>query len=167
VGTSYVDYHGRGFWTRDAALETVLGLLVAELEPLSGGDDALSPVLDRWSLQATAGFNGCVSADLDTNLAEPTVSLLVAAGIRRVLDGLPTDGLVTAGDAAFMRRASRACGGEPCRSPSALASWVIQVAKTILELIEGELPATAGDRWFVDGAGLQKLPRTRRETPSA
>jgi hypothetical protein len=83
VGTSYVDYRGRGFWTRDAALQTVLGLLVAELEPLSRGDHVISSVLDRWSLQATAGFNGCVCAELDANLTEPTLPSVVAAGLRR------------------------------------------------------------------------------------
>jgi hypothetical protein len=162
---SYVDYRGRGFWTRDAALETVLGLLVAELEPLSG-DHALRVVLDQWSLQATAGFNGCVSAELDANLAEPTLPSVVAAGIRRMLDRLPADGLVNAGDAVFMQRAISVGSGGPCRSPSALAPWVTQVAKTLLELIEGDLPATASDFWFVDGAGRRKLPRIRRDTPS-
>ncbi len=33
MGTSLTEYRGRGFWTRDAALETVLALLVPELEP--------------------------------------------------------------------------------------------------------------------------------------
>ena len=71
MGTSFVEYRGSGFWTRDAALETVLGLLVAELQPLCHGEDSLSSVLDHWTMQATAGFTGCVSADLDSNLADP------------------------------------------------------------------------------------------------
>jgi hypothetical protein len=98
---------------------------------------------------------------LDANLAEPTLPSVVAAGLRRVLDGLPADGLVIANDALFMQRADRIGGGEPCRRPSALAPWVIQVAKTLLELIDDELPATAGDFWFVDGAGRRKLLRIR------
>lgn len=164
MGTSYVDYRGRGFWTRDAALETVLGLLVAELEPLSEGDVGLSAVLDSWSVQATACINGCVSADLEANLAEPSLVPVVAAGLRRVLDRLPADGLVNAGDARFMQRAGRVSGGGPWRSPSALAPWVIQVAKALLELIEGELPATVDDLWFIDSAGRRKLPRIGRDT---
>ncbi len=56
VGTSFTGYRGSGFWTRDAALETVLALLVVELGPAACGDEALEQVLDAWTLQAVAGF---------------------------------------------------------------------------------------------------------------
>jgi hypothetical protein len=49
MGTSFTEYRGRGFWTRDAALETVLALLVLELEPLARQDPDLDPILDMWT----------------------------------------------------------------------------------------------------------------------
>ena len=42
--------------TRDAALETVLALLVEQLHPWSGRDERLGSVLDYWALQAPVGF---------------------------------------------------------------------------------------------------------------
>jgi hypothetical protein len=85
VGTSFVNYRGCGFWTKDSALETALGLLVVELQPLSEGDDQISSVLDWWTLQATVGFNGCVSPDLDNKLTDAGLRSAVAAGLRGVL----------------------------------------------------------------------------------
>jgi hypothetical protein len=161
VGTSFVDYRGRGFWTRDAALETLLGLLVAELQPLSEGVPALSATLDSWTLQATVGFMGCVSPALDENLADPGVRALLTAGLRRILTALPADGQISADDPGFIARAERVSDGGPWRCPSAHAPWVIEVGKALLDLIEGQLPATPNDRWFVDGLGRRKLPRIR------
>jgi hypothetical protein len=162
VGTSFVDYRGCGFWARDAVLETVLGLLVAELQPTSERDDALSAILDSWTLQATVGFTGCVSPDLDEQLADPSVRSLVIAGLRRVLAGLPADGLVNAADPGFIERAERVTGGGPWRCPSASATWVIEVGRAVLDLVEGDLPATPDDFWFIDGLGRRKLPRIGR-----
>jgi hypothetical protein len=60
VGTSFTGYRDRAFWTRDAALETVLVLLALELEPLAvrrlldghrgRGSGYLSATSDRWRL---------------------------------------------------------------------------------------------------------------------
>jgi hypothetical protein len=170
VGTSFVDYRGCGFWTSDAALETVLGLLVVDLLPLSACNSALSAVLDSWTLQATVGFTGCVSADLDENLADPRTRALVIAGLRRVLAGLPADGLdrlVEPAGQGLSERAERVTTGGPWRCPSALARWVTEVATALLDLIEGELPATPSDFWWVDGLGRRKLPRVRGDVKAA
>lgn len=169
VGTSFVDYRGCGFWTRDAALETVLGLLVAELQPLSEDDSALSAILDSWTLQATAGFMGCVSPALSDNLASPGMSALLTAGLRRILAGLQGDGPISADDPGFIARAERVSDGGPWRCPSARAPWVIEVGKALLDLIDGQLPATPDDFWFVDGLGRRKLPRIRppRSSPAS
>ena len=164
VGTSFVEYRGSGFWTRDAALETVLGLLVAELQPLCNEEDGLSAVLDHWTLQATAGFTGCVSADLDRNLADPNLGSRAIAALRHVLAALPADGLVHAADPGFLERAERVTAGESWHCPAALASWVIEVSQALIDLVEGNLPATSHDFWFIDGVGPHKLPRTRRST---
>jgi hypothetical protein len=166
VGTSFVDYRGCGFWTRDAALETVLGLVICELEPLSEADAGLSGVLDSWTLQATVGFTGCVSPDLDANLADPRARPLVTTALRRILDRLPAEGLVAAAGVGLTTRAERVTDGGPWRCPSALATWVTEVSKALLDLIEGDLPSLPVDRWFVDGFGRHQIPRAGHDVKS-
>jgi hypothetical protein len=63
-----------------------------------------------------------------------------------------------------MQRAERVADEGPWRSPEALVVWVIEVSKALLELIEGDLPATPDNAWFIDGAGRHKLPRIRHDT---
>jgi hypothetical protein len=159
VGTSFVDYGGSCFRTRDAALETVLALLVTDLEPFAAGDDALSTVLDYWTLQAVAGFMGCVSPDLDHCLADQHVRLAVTAAFSRIAAGLPPEGIVEAGDAGFRRRADRVCGEGQWRMPGALASWVREVTKALEDLVRGRVTQPPDGSWFVDGDGRRLLPR--------
>jgi hypothetical protein len=89
------------------------------------GNDALGTILDSWTLQATAGFNGCVSPNLDKTLADPGLMSLVIAGLHRVLAKLPADGLVNAADPWLIERAERVTDGARWRCPSASAPWVI------------------------------------------
>jgi hypothetical protein len=61
---------GPGFWTRDAALETVL-----------------EEILDAWTIQAVAGFTGCMSPGLDEHLAgRPHLVAAVTAALERIRD---------------------------------------------------------------------------------
>jgi hypothetical protein len=69
VGTSFTGYRGDGFWTRDPARETVLALLVLDLEPVARENGSLAEILDTWTVQAMAGFGGCVSPDVDEHLS--------------------------------------------------------------------------------------------------
>ena len=161
MGTSFADYRGCGFWNRDAALETILLLLVVDLQPESRNDDALGVALDWWTLQATVGYSGCVSPSLDHKLADPRVRSLVIAGLRRILTGLPADGFVELADPGFSERAERVAAGVPWRCPYALATWVTEVGKALLDLVEGELPATSDDLWWVYDLGRYKLPVIR------
>jgi predicted NBD/HSP70 family sugar kinase len=153
VGTSFVDYRGRGFWTRDAALETVLALLATELERSADGDEAASAVLDHWALQAVAGFNGCVNADLDRSLTDGRLTSDITGALGRIRARLPAQGLVEADDPRFLRRAERVSAAGPWRPPSALASWVNEVLKALGDLVEGRLPALPDGYWFVGGDG--------------
>lgn len=159
MGTSFVGYSGSCFWTRDATLETVLALLVTDLEPFTAGDEAFSAVLDYWTLQAVAGFTGCVSPDLDRCLADRRVRLAVIAALARIAAGLPPEGTVEAGDAGFSRRAGRVCGEGQWRVPVALVSWVREVTKALEDLVQGRVTQPPGGSWFVDGNGRRLLPR--------
>jgi hypothetical protein len=89
------------------------------------------------TLQATAGFTGCISPDLDKNLANPNLRSHAIAALRHVLAALPADGLVHAADPRFLDRAEHVTTGQPWHCPAALASWVIEVSKALLDLVEG------------------------------
>jgi hypothetical protein len=68
VGTSFIDYRGRGFWTRDAKIELWLYVLCIEINHADDVPDWLLQVRDEWYIQATAGAVGCVSPSLDQHL---------------------------------------------------------------------------------------------------
>lgn len=159
MGTSFVTYRGSGFWTRDAALETLLALVVTELARAADGGLAVEAILDQWALQAVAGFAGCVNADLDRALAGGLLAPEVTGALGRIRTRLPAEGLVEADDPGFLRRAERASGAAPCRVPCALATWVHETLKALGDLIEGHLPALPDAYWFVDGDGRRQLPR--------
>jgi hypothetical protein len=134
---------------------------------MSEANDAVGTILDSWTLQATAGFTGCVSANLDKTLTDPGLISLVIAGLHRVLAKLPADGLVNAADPWLIERAERVTDGGRWRCPSASAPWVIEVGKALIDLIQGVLPATPDDFWFIDGLGRRKLPRIRQDVKPA
>jgi hypothetical protein len=153
MGTSFAEFRGSGFWTRDAALEAVLALLVVELQPLADDHPGLGEVLDAWTLQAVAGFTGCVSPDFDRHLVDPCFLPTAVAGLRRVLAQLPAEGSAGVDDEGFARRAERICGGAVWTTPRALAGWVRQVTAALIDLLDGRLPSTGGELLFVDGEG--------------
>jgi hypothetical protein len=168
VGTSFTEYRGSGFWTRDAALETVLALLVVELGLDACGDEALESVLDAWTLQAVAGFTGCVSPGLDEHLAvRPGLAAAITAALKRIRDGLPPEGSIEVGSAALATRADRVCEGSGWSTPGAAASWVGNVADAMHDLVTGCLPGVPGAFWFVDGDGRHTRPKRRRDRTAA
>lgn len=159
MGTSFTEYRGHGFWTRDAALETVLALLVLELEPLARQDPDLDPVLDLWTIQSVAGFGGCVDAGLDEHLtSQPALAALVTAALRRITERLPAAGTVEVTSPDLAQRADRACAGNTWYVPGALATWTGHVADALHDLVAGRLPLPSEGFWFVDGDGRRILP---------
>jgi hypothetical protein len=159
VGTSFTDYRGHGFLTRDAALETVLALLVLELGPLARQDPDLDEILDSWTIQSVAGFIGCVSVELDEHLtSHPALAAQVIAALEHIRAGLPADGLVEVTSPDLTRRADRACVGHPWHAPGALATWTGNVADALRDLVAGRLPMSDGGFWFVDGDGRHLRP---------
>ncbi len=164
MGTSFTEYRGGGFWTRDAALETVLALLVVELEPLAREEPDLEPALDRWTVQSVAGFIGCVSAGLDEELTErPGLGDLVIAALLRIRGRLPSAGDVEVNSPVLARRAEEVCAGQHWSTPGASATWAGNVADALRDLVAGRLPDDAGSFWWVDGDGRHLLPKQRPE----
>jgi hypothetical protein len=65
MGSSFTEYRGAGFWSRDAGIELWLYLLAEEVRRQNDPPVWLRAAAEHWCSQATAGMNGCVSAELD------------------------------------------------------------------------------------------------------
>ena len=66
MGTSFIDYRGHGFWTRDSKIEVWLHLLCMEIAAAEAVPDWLVRARDDWHLQASVGFVGGVSPSLES-----------------------------------------------------------------------------------------------------
>lgn len=141
MGTSLVDYHGNGFWTPDALVESLLALLVIELEPRAPARPWLQPILDWWTVQAIGGFGGCVSPDLDRHLEEPEAVELVTAAAHRLPPRVRGDQVVTITTPRFEVRARRLWESDDWDRPRSPAPWLLRVTETFVDLLDGRLEA--------------------------
>jgi hypothetical protein len=140
VGTSYVDYRGRGFWASDARTELWLSLLHAEAGALASTPRWLAEARTDWGVQATAGFVGCVSPSLDRHLAgEPDREALVlglAEQVRRQLTewapAIPRD----------VANAFAAGGPGSCFTADVDTSPMLRFADAFIDLLGSRPPLT-------------------------
>jgi hypothetical protein len=65
MGSSFVEFRGKGFEANDATLEVLLTLLVDEIDRLPDPPKWLREIRDAWNIQATAQFGYGVMANLD------------------------------------------------------------------------------------------------------
>jgi hypothetical protein len=149
VGTSFVEFNGHGFWTRDPLVEALLGGIVVELEDLALEHGWLPVALDHWALQATAGFQGCISPKLDWLLAEPDRAAIVVAASRRYAVRIEGDAVHEVSSEAFERRAARVLGKPWEEPPGALGALLRRVHEAFQALVEGRLTAPPESALFV------------------
>jgi hypothetical protein len=99
MGTSFTEFRGHGFWSRDAALELWLDLMAREVEALADPPEWLRKARNDWYLHATAGWNsGWVSACLDEHLPSQDRIEVVLELAERVLARLRGQGSVLSAD---------------------------------------------------------------------
>ncbi|GAA1437755.1 hypothetical protein GCM10009616_40070 [Microlunatus lacustris] len=79
MGTSFVEFRGRGFWTSDSKLEIWLHLLTLAVSRRDERPPWLDEAREHWHEQATVGFTGCVSAALDHWIGDQADRLLTVA----------------------------------------------------------------------------------------
>jgi hypothetical protein len=94
MGSSFTEYRGAGFWSRDAKIELWLYLLAEEIRRLDDPPAWLRAAAEDWHTQATAGMNGCVSAGLDQHIPTPERAAVVQELAERALAGLRARGEV-------------------------------------------------------------------------
>jgi hypothetical protein len=69
MGTSYVEYKGYGFWSRDSFLESWLTTLLDEMRKLQTLEPWQKSLMEHWRSQAAID-GGCISVSLDEFLTE-------------------------------------------------------------------------------------------------
>jgi hypothetical protein len=94
MGSSFTEYRGTGFWSRDASIELWLHLLAQEVRQLDNPPEWLRAAGEEWHLQATVGLGGCVSAGLDKHAPTRERVALVLQLSERALAGLRERGSV-------------------------------------------------------------------------
>ena len=78
MGTSFVEYKEKGFWTRDSFLESWLTAMLEELKKLPAMEPWHQSLAEHWSLQVKID-GGWMSVNLDEFAATPErVSFLIA-----------------------------------------------------------------------------------------
>jgi hypothetical protein len=78
MGSSYVEFTDKGYWTHDAFLEVLSFLLAREFDKIENKQAWQSDLIDKWTTAATVGFVGCVPSYLNTFDTHEKVQLLRA-----------------------------------------------------------------------------------------
>ena len=98
MGSSFTEYRGAGFWTRDASIELWLYLLAEEVRRLEDPPAWLRDAAENWHIQATVGMGGCVSAGLDQHAPTQERAAAVLELAERALARLRARGEVLPAD---------------------------------------------------------------------
>jgi hypothetical protein len=85
VGTSFVEYRGFGFWTRDSFLEDLLNSLLDEMHKLPTKEHWQESLIEHWRTQASID-DGCMSIGLDEFLTDIKKRDFVLSVSRKALE---------------------------------------------------------------------------------
>lgn len=88
MGTSYVEYKGHGFWSRDKFLENWIHSLLGEMRELPNIEPWQVSLIQHWRIQAEID-GGCMDLGLDEHLSDETkrdtILALAKSSLRRAL----------------------------------------------------------------------------------
>jgi hypothetical protein len=150
MGSSYTEFRGKGFWSRDHLLEAWLRTLTLQM-----GDDVYQPgwqheLRDYWWSISGGCFQGCIWASLDDFLADGDRVAFILRASERSIESLRAFGPYV--PAAFLNAIGLSSGTDwPIQ-------WFERIADHFNALLRGELstdastgpvlPATRkGQRW--------------------
>lgn len=77
MGSSAVEFRGKGFWARDGNLEFWLHVLSEEIDRLSSPEPWLKELGDHWYQQSKIGGSGIINVGLDNQLSSDQVDQLI------------------------------------------------------------------------------------------
>jgi hypothetical protein len=89
MGSSFAEYRGFGFWSRDRLLQRIAGELADIIDAQSPREDWLSELSLHWKQQASGNFNGWIHLELDDFLTTEERRLQVLAFVQQVTERYP------------------------------------------------------------------------------
>jgi hypothetical protein len=92
MGSSYIEYEGAGFWTRDELIQYALAAIVREINGSSNVSPALQEAAEHWTIQSQLGGSGCVSPEFDRFVGTPGLMEQVLPLIRSAAQRVSTFG---------------------------------------------------------------------------
>jgi hypothetical protein len=137
VGTSFTEYRGTGFWSRDASIELWLYQLAQEVRQLDNAPEWLRAAAEGWHLQATVGMGGCVWTGLDEHATTPERVALVLQLAERALAGLRGRGDVL--PSAWLNSLGLGGPGAATFSRDWPTEVFTRVGETFIRLLRGEV----------------------------
>jgi hypothetical protein len=140
VGSSFVDFHGDGFWVQDGSLEIWLALLVETIDRIPEPPRWLLELREQWHI-ATMGFIGCVPTDLDRHITTAERKAMVLSLSEQALHHLRTYG--TSISAAELNRLNAAHAGSYWTRDVPI-TFFTDVGEHFMRLLRGELPPASG-----------------------
>lgn len=145
MGSTFVEFQGRGFEASDATLEIWLLLLVDEINTLSTLPEWLYEAREEWRLQATAGFGFGVVPGLDSVVTTPQRRDVILDLCAKSMDRLRSYGPVILKDELNAFNG----GGEGSYFTGDVASKLFeQTADYFMKLLRGELKPSESDARF-------------------
>jgi len=88
MGTSLVEFKGKGFWLNDSHFELLAHLLSREAENVLQRPDWLDGLIKQWVIQTVMGGTGCHTLSLDGILTSEDKVLCVLAIARKVRENI-------------------------------------------------------------------------------
>jgi hypothetical protein len=151
MGSTFIDFHGKGFEASDSAIEIWLALLVKEIDALQAAPAWLREVRDEWDELSKAGYGFGVMPDLDRFVTDDArrQQLLGIGG--RALERLRALGEVIPRD---VLNAFETGGPGSYFTQDAPAATFRRTGEYFLKLLEGTLtPAEIDARFPAQGVG--------------
>ena len=130
MGSSYTEFRGRGFWSRDSYIEQLVGDVAAAIELMPMKERWLAGMGEHWKLQVSGGFAGWVHLKLDEFATTEKRRLLVRGLVHAVSFRKAEDDLIR------------------------------QTGLLLLRFLDGELTTTVGSSLeYMEGAVRASPPR--------
>ena len=138
MGSSFTEFRGKGFWSRDWLLEAWLRILSLHLEDEVHQPGWQHDLRDEWLLKSAGFFIGCISASLDDFLIDDERIAVILRVSERSLQSLRAFGPYV--PCAFLN----ALGITGSYYTSDLPiDWFERIAQCFTLLLRGELTTDA------------------------
>jgi hypothetical protein len=144
MGSSYTEYRGAGFWSRDQVLQYWLSCVARQLNEFGSKDSFLAKIAEEFVRESQLGGSGCVSPSLDELLADPERIAQVAPFLDKALERLSLYGQFIPKEELNLNEISSL--SDWWKDDSVHTESVRKVGRAFIDLLNGRLqPPDGGD----------------------